>query len=684
MNRRWDRYALLSVLLWACIHRDSLASEPPYPASPVIVKLTWDDAVIKCGRNGSGDNWPIAWVEDDLYITSWGDGPGFDGPRSRDTRLSLGLARIYGGPPGFRGGDFATNVDTPEGGGSSGIKASGLLMVDGTLYMFVRNYKSPGSDDFTNARLAWSRDRGVHWEWANWHFADTFGCPEFVQFGKNYTGARDSYVYIVSQANDSAYGFSPDIVMARVPKERVADRQTYEFFAGLDESSQPKWSADIGQRAPIFHDPHGTQRIAITYNAGLKRYILTTSHLPPGVQATHTAALGAFDAPEPWGPWTTVYYEDHWSVVNGKDCRTYHHKFPPQWMSPDGREMWLLYSGLDGGLYAFCVKKARLEVRRSDGGNRSAGLAAKYIGDKGLASDPAVVFAEDFEEGSLDAVCKRWESIENRGIMSLAADIPPGSGGARSLLMTHVGGKSNGGHLYRRLLPGYDKLYVRFYVKFDPDCAPIHHFVHLGGYNPPTPWPQGGAGLRPAGNDRFTTGVEPYGKQWRWDFYSYWMDMRSSPDQKSWGHDFINDPVLKAERGRWTCVELMMKMNDPATQSNGEQALWIGGKPWEKDEQVISYLGQGFPRGKWTWDSFHPDPNGTPFEGFRWRSTEDLKLNFLWLLLYITDAPAGHISKVWFDDFVVAREYIGPIRPLAGNSKSQISNPKQIQNPKHQ
>jgi hypothetical protein len=22
------------------------------------------------------------------------------------------------------------------------------------------------------------------------------------------------------------------------------------------------------------------------------------------------------------------------------------------------------------------------------------------------------------------------------------------------------------------------------------------------------------------------------------------------------------------------------------------------------------------------WDSFYPDPNGTPFEGFRWRSTK--------------------------------------------------------------
>ena len=656
----------LAIFFLACIDSGLHASEPPYLASPVIAGLTWDDEVIVCGRSGSGDNWPITWVDDDLCITAWGDGPGFDGPTSKDARLSLGFARIYGDPPEVRGEDFATNVDTPEGGGSSGIKASGLLAVDGVLYMFARNYKPPGSDDFTNAILAWSRDRGKSWQWADWHFADTFGCSEFVQFGKNYEGARDSYVYIASQAYDSAYGFSPDIVMARVPKGRVPERNAYEFFAGLGQRGEPRWSADIAKRAPIFTDPHGIQRIAITYNAPLRRYILTTSHQPPGTSATHTAALGIFDAPEPWGPWTTVYYDDHWSSTGGLDCRTYHHKFPTKWMSKDGKQMWLLYSGLDCGLYGFCMRKVRLAAQGAQESDGGPGLAWRYPGDKGIESDPAVVFAEDFEEASLDAVWSRWEDVQSQEIMSLSPDVPLVASGARSLLMAHVGGKGNGGYLYRRLPPGYDKLYVRFYVKFDPNCSPIHHFVHMGGYNPPTRWPQGGAGLRPQGNERFTTGVEPFGKSWRWDFYSYWMAMRSSPDGHSWGHDFINDPALRAERGRWICVELMMKMNEPVTQSNGEQALWIDGRPWIKDGQTLSHLGQGFPRGKWVWDSFNPDPQGEPFEGFQWRTTEDLKLNFLWLLLYITDSPPGHVSQVWFDDIVVARQYIGPINPAGG------------------
>jgi hypothetical protein len=50
-----------------------------------------------------------------------------------------------------------------------------------------------------------------------------------------------------------------------------------------------------------------------------------------------------------------------------------------------------------------------------------------------------------------------------------------------------------------------------------------------------------------------------------------------------------------------------------------------------------------------------------PFEGFRWRKDARLRLNFLWVLNYITDSPAGHVSKVWFDQIVVARAYIGPM-----------------------
>ena len=169
--------------------------------------------------------------------------------------------------------------------------------------------------------------------------------------------------------------------------------------------------------------------------------------------------------------------------------------------------------------------------------------------------------------------------------------------------------------------------------------------------------------------------MEPHGDAWVWDYYTYWMEMRGSPPRgQTWGNSFIRDPKLKVERGKWICMELMMKMNDVG-DTNGELALWIDGKR-------ASHLGKGFPKGRWVYDKFLPGQGGVgvrwsgeksgpkclqfprgglPFEGFRWRRDERLKLNFLWVLLYITKAPQDHVSKVWFDNIVVAKEYVGPI-----------------------
>jgi hypothetical protein len=309
--------------------------------------------------------------------------------------------------------------------------------------------------------------------------------------------------------------------------------------------------------------------------------------------------------------------------------------------------------------------------------NFGPGLATKYPGDTGIDKDPKVLFVEQFEEPTMDALKQRWEAVRHPEIMSFASDVPAGSGGGHSLLMTHVGGQGDGGHLYRRLGKGHEQVFARFYVKFDPDCAPVHHFgTCLGGNQPSTPWPSVKAGQPTDGARSFWTGIEPFGKSWRWDFYTYWCEMRGSPPRgQTWGNSFVHDRELKVARGRWTCVEVMVKMN-AVGDSNGEMALWLDG-------QLIRHLGQGFPKGKWVFDKFLPGEGGDsvrwsntkgdrehfttpagggPFEGFRWRTVPELNVNFVWAYLYMTDVPTGHVSKVWFDHIVVATDYVGPIR----------------------
>lgn len=309
---------------------------------------------------------------------------------------------------------------------------------------------------------------------------------------------------------------------------------------------------------------------------------------------------------------------------------------------------------------------------------RATGIAARYPGDKEIERHPSVVFRDDFEQDGLEKLSDRWETVRDAEVMSLSSEVPKASSGSRSLLMSQVAEKGTGGDLYRRLGDGYEQIYARMYVRFADDCEPIHHFgTCIGGNNPSTAWPTVKAGEPTLGDKAFWVGIEPFGSQWRWDYYAYWCDMRGSPPRgQTWGNSFIQDPTLVVRRNEWVCIEVMTKMNDLG-DTNGEMALWIDGTKQ-------SYLGKGIPHGKWTFDKFFPNaegdgvrwnrlkgdreyfttaPGGDPFEGFQFRTASELKVNFIWLYTYITSGTPGHINRVWYDDVVVATEYIGPITP---------------------
>jgi hypothetical protein len=159
--------------------------------------------------------------------------------------------------------------------------------------------------------------------------------------------------------------------------------------------------------------------------------------------------------------------------------------------------------------------------------------------------------------------------------------------------------------------------------------------------------------------------VEPHGDRWQWDFYTYWQGMRVHGDGKYWGTPFLaHCPRPSVDKDRWVCVEMMVKLNSPA-HTDGEQAFWIDGRLWRADGQIVSHIGPGFPAGRWTGGWWSPDPTSeTGFEGFRWRTKRELTINYLWAYVYITKAQMGHVSRVWFDNIVVATSYIGPLVPI--------------------
>jgi CubicO group peptidase (beta-lactamase class C family) len=318
-----------------------------YPTSKAIASITWADKSTIVRRARGSDNWPLTWADDDRLYTAYGDGRGFEPFVPR--KLGLGFAWIEGDPPSFQGVNIPSPSGEQLGDGSSSKKASGILCVEGVLYLWARNAG--------NAQLAWSRDHGKTWDWADWRFTTSFGCPTFLNFGRNYAGARDDFIYLYSHDTDSAYLPADCMVLARVPTQNIKVRDAYEFFHGLDPNGRPLWSKEISERGAVFALKGRCYRSGITYNASLKRYLWV--QILPGTEGKKPdtrfeGGLAVYDASEPWGPWTTVYFTQKWDVGPGETA-----SFPTKWISDDGKTLHLIFSGDD----CFSVRKASLNLR---------------------------------------------------------------------------------------------------------------------------------------------------------------------------------------------------------------------------------------------------------------------------------------------------------------------------------
>ena len=336
------RWPLVAALLCAV---GAWAGEAPYPPSELITDIGFGDYV-KHTPDRAGDNWPVTWGDDGSLYTAWGDGQGPDHPDAE--RVSMGFARVDGGPLDAE----VVKIDSPDeqsGDGRGGRKASGMLMVDGVLYMWVRNDNQQGE----HCRLWWSTDRGANWRRADWSFEE-FGYATFVNYGRDYEGARDGYVYSVSSDTPSAYDYADGFVLFRAPKDQLTDRGAYEFFVERDEDGEPVWTSDVAGRGWVFqHDAH-CQRSSISYNPALGRYLWWQSGWL-GVDGEDTrfndGALGVYEAPAPWGPWRTVYYSDSFPSPGETGC------FPVKWMGPlaDGQQTIHMVTSTDDAFSVYPV-----------------------------------------------------------------------------------------------------------------------------------------------------------------------------------------------------------------------------------------------------------------------------------------------------------------------------------------
>lgn len=316
----------------------------PYPPSKVIAGVTFDDATARVLAPGS-DIWPLTWAADGHQYTCWGDGGGFGGSDKKG-RVSFGVARIEGGKDDYTGVNIAGGMNAPHPAPFPG-KSTGILALGDTLYLWLTG---SAATRFDFNRLYRSDDHGVTWKDMGVEFSrksgDFTGTDEgffsmsFCQFGQGYAGARDNYVYIYAPEimDRSSWDVQKPgkITLIRVDQKQLDQKSAYRFFAGLDAAGQPRWTSDSAARQPVWQDAAGgTHRMAVSYNTPLRRYLLTS------IGIDRVGAMAVYDAPEPWGPWTTVYRERNTERWGSK---TILFTFANKWLSGDGRRFVVVHT----------------------------------------------------------------------------------------------------------------------------------------------------------------------------------------------------------------------------------------------------------------------------------------------------------------------------------------------------
>ena len=355
----------------------STASPAPYPHSQLITEVTWNFSTVTQSRRALGsDLWPCTWARDGSQYCAWGDGGGFDGNDDNIGRVSLGFARVTGTPSahgskGFSGKNVWGAPPYAEYPASFGGKVVSVVSVDGVLYAIGGLWTAQNSADPVRANgsgpfyaLAWSSDLGQSWQIAPWSTQSMLGT--FLNFGRDNAGAMDSYVYIYYLRKDD----KTHVYLKRVAKEQLrTDPSTsgvYQYLTGLSEQERAaSWSSSESEACPIFFDSNNVDDPDVVYDFKLRRYLMTLGHYRTGnYDDSSVGQFGIFEAPHPWGPWSTIDYYDDWGgygVAAAGDFLGM--RMPNKWVGRNGKTRWFVFSGLHE-LDSFNVIEARFKIRR--------------------------------------------------------------------------------------------------------------------------------------------------------------------------------------------------------------------------------------------------------------------------------------------------------------------------------
>jgi len=269
------------------------------------------------------------------------------------------------------------------------------------------------------------------------------------------------------------------------------------------------------------------------------------------------------------------------------------------------------------------------------------GLAARYPGDKGIAADPAVIFATGFESPHWR---DEWTYAGKKEATDTVSSDParklkPLDGKAlRVRIAQGANGALNTIYKFRKQTGSEpEEVYFRYYLRLGedwnqtlqggkmPGISGTYGVAGWGGrkVDGTNGWSARGSFGRsiPAGNP--LAGLHPIGT------YCYHADMKGTYGD-GWGWHIGYRGFL--DRNRWYAVEQHLKLNAPG-EKDGLLRAWVDGRlAFEKTD-------------------------------IRFRRVARLKIEQIWMNVYHGGKlPSPHDQHLFIDNVVIASKYIGPMK----------------------
>jgi hypothetical protein len=370
-----------------------------------------DDTIQRLG--GQGDNWYSTLTSDGSLYVALCDGAGFRGLERKG--YNSRLFRVEGSPEtGITFHDvpgFPDLIDPPLAsmeeykGKPPRYYGFGTIAIGDTIYQYLstwnlsmeeREKAAPGAMHFVGAKLIYSPDGGKTWhnqdrstpvtfeDWGKQEGSlvffeepgETFSLLSILQMGKGYELNEDGFVYLYAP-NGNDEGTMNELVLARVPKDKILDRGSYRYYSGRP-GGEAAWTKDIANRKPVHTFPSGWVNLdghpyawqpSVTYNPALDTYLMAnwaTGLAEDGEWFGKESYLGLYQSDTPWGPWRQFYEDTAWAPGGDTLARCYQPQIIPNWISADGKSFWMVWTDFQTPYAGEAAEAKRQEIIDSD------------------------------------------------------------------------------------------------------------------------------------------------------------------------------------------------------------------------------------------------------------------------------------------------------------------------------